>query len=57
MKGTALRPVLAALETDEARDEFLAQLAQRLRAAHPSSSWGTPFPFKRIFAVAQRTGS
>ena len=57
VKGTALRPVLAALQTDEARTEFLAQLAPRLRTAYPSSAWGTPFPFKRIFVVAQRAGS
>jgi trans-aconitate 2-methyltransferase len=56
VKGTALRPVLAALETDKVRAEFLAQLAPRLRAAYPSSAWGTPFPFKRIFVVAQRAG-
>jgi trans-aconitate 2-methyltransferase len=55
VKGSALRPVLAALETDEARADFLAQLAPRLRAAYPSSAWGTPFPFKRIFVVAQRS--
>ncbi len=55
VKGTALRPVLAALGTDEARAEFLAQLAPRLRAAYPSGVWGTPFPFKRIFVVGQRS--
>jgi trans-aconitate 2-methyltransferase len=54
VKGTALRPVLAALGTDEARTEFLAQLAPRLRAAYPSRPWGTPFPFKRVFVVVQR---
>ena len=53
VKGTALRPVLAALQTDEARAEFLAQLAPRLRAAYPSRPWGTPFPFKRVFVVAE----
>lgn len=57
VKGTALRPVLAALQTDAARVEFLAQLAPRLRAAYPSRPWGTPFPFKRIFVVAQRAGN
>jgi trans-aconitate 2-methyltransferase len=57
VKGTALRPILAALETDEGRSEFLAQLAPPLRAAYPSSAWGTPFPFKRIFVVAQRAAS
>jgi trans-aconitate 2-methyltransferase len=54
VKGTALRPVLAALQTDEERAEFLAQLAPRLRAAYPSKAWGTTFPFERIFVVAQR---
>jgi trans-aconitate 2-methyltransferase len=54
VRGTALRPVLAALQTDDMRAEFLAQLAPRLRAAYPSSAWDTPFPFKRIFVVAQR---
>jgi trans-aconitate 2-methyltransferase len=57
VKGTALRPVLAALQTDEARAAFLAQLAPRLRAAYPSSAWGTPFPFKRVFVVSQRAGN
>jgi trans-aconitate 2-methyltransferase len=56
VKGTALRPVLAALKTDDARTEFLAELAPRLRAAYPSRAWGTPFPFKRVFVVAQRAG-
>jgi trans-aconitate 2-methyltransferase len=55
VKGTALRPVFAALESVEARTEFLAELAPRLRTAYPSSAWGTPFPFKRIFVVAQRS--
>jgi trans-aconitate 2-methyltransferase len=55
VKGTAVRPVLAALQTDEESAEFLAELAPRLRAAYPSSAWGTPFPFKRIFVVAQRS--
>jgi trans-aconitate 2-methyltransferase len=54
VKGTALRPVLAALQTDKPRAEFLAQLAPRLRAAYPSKAGGTPFAFERIFVVAQR---
>jgi len=52
--GTALRPVRAALsERDWA--QFRADLAPRLRAAYPAGADGvTWFPFRRIFAVAQR---
>ncbi|NUT98890.1 MAG: trans-aconitate 2-methyltransferase [Saccharothrix sp.] len=51
-KGTALRPVRAALD-DGAWDEFLAVLAPRLRAAYPERADGTTwFPFRRVFAVA-----
>ncbi len=54
-KGTALRPVLTALEAEpEARDEFLAQYRDLLRKAYPSGPRGTVFPFRRIFAVATR---
>ncbi|GAB3665495.1 methyltransferase domain-containing protein [Actinocorallia lasiicapitis] len=49
MKGTALRPVLAALD-DPA--DFLADYAARLRAAYPPTAHGTVFPFRRIFVVA-----
>ena len=54
VKGTGLRPVLSALATDDLRAEFCAELAPLLRAAYPSRSWGTPFPFKRVFVVARR---
>ncbi|MEJ2858121.1 MULTISPECIES: trans-aconitate 2-methyltransferase [unclassified Saccharothrix] len=51
-KGTALRPVRAALD-DVAWEEFLAALAPRLRAAYPERADGTTwFPFRRVFAVA-----
>jgi trans-aconitate 2-methyltransferase len=53
IKGTALRPVLAALGTDELRNDYLAALAPRLEELYPSKPWGTPFPFRRVFAVAQ----
>ena len=53
-KGTGLRPVLAALDAEAAAD-FLAEAGQRLRAAYPASSFGTVFPFRRVFAVAHRT--
>lgn len=54
VKGTALRPVLAALPDDAARAEFAAELAVLLREAYPSQPYGTPFPFRRVFVVAHR---
>ncbi|MET7691909.1 trans-aconitate 2-methyltransferase [Streptomyces sp. NPDC005483] len=56
VKGTGLRPVLAALADDpEARAEFLAAYRAALREAYPPGAHGTPFPFRRIFTVARRT--
>lgn len=52
-RGTALRPVLAAFG-DQPPDEFLAEYAEALCAAYPPGPHGTLFPFRRIFAVAQR---
>jgi trans-aconitate 2-methyltransferase len=54
-KGTGLRPVLAALDADQAGD-FLAEYGTRIREAYPPSSFGTLFPFRRVFAVARRPG-
>jgi trans-aconitate 2-methyltransferase len=54
-KGTGLRPVLAALDADQAGD-FLAEYGTRVREAYPPSSFGTLFPFRRVFAVARRPG-
>jgi trans-aconitate 2-methyltransferase len=53
VRGTALRPVLAALTADDGR-AFEAEYAALLRAAYPSTDHGTVFPFRRIFAVAQK---
>ncbi|HEY6296440.1 MAG TPA: trans-aconitate 2-methyltransferase, partial [Streptosporangiaceae bacterium] len=53
-KGTGLRPVLAVLDADQAAD-FLAEYGERVRAAYPPSSFGTVFPFRRVFTVARRT--
>ncbi|CAM5513994.1 trans-aconitate 2-methyltransferase [Streptomyces pilosus] len=51
--GTALRPVLTALDGDpEAREAFVADYRTALRAAYPAGPHGTPFPFRRVFAVA-----
>ncbi|MDF3301660.1 trans-aconitate 2-methyltransferase [Streptomyces tropicalis] len=53
VKGTGLRPVLTALADDPtAREEFLADYRTALRAAYPAGPHGTPFPFRRVFAVA-----
>jgi trans-aconitate 2-methyltransferase len=53
VKGTALRPVLTALDPDEA-GEFLAAYRERLRRAYPAAPYGTVFPFRRIFVIATR---
>jgi trans-aconitate 2-methyltransferase len=52
MKGTGLRPVLSALD-EEQQAEFVAEYAERLRAAYPQDSFGTVLPYRRIFVVAQ----
>ncbi|WP_405582467.1 trans-aconitate 2-methyltransferase [Streptomyces sp. NBC_01190] len=54
VKGTALRPVLTALEGDPAATaEFVGQYRELLREAYPPGPYGTVFPFRRIFAVAR----
>lgn len=53
--GTALRPILAALDDDD-RDAFLAPYAAALREAYPQRADGSVLlPFRRIFAVARRS--
>lgn len=53
VKGSALRPVLAALEGAE-REALLATYRDRLREAYPARPWGTVLPFRRVFAVGRR---
>jgi trans-aconitate 2-methyltransferase len=53
VRGTALRPMLAALETDEAA-VFEAEYAALLREAYPVGPHGTVFGFSRTFAVARK---
>ena len=55
VKGTALRPVLAALDELQAA-EFLAEYRDRMRRAYPPRSFGIVLPFRRVFVVAQRPG-
>jgi trans-aconitate 2-methyltransferase len=50
VKGTALRPVLSALQPAE-QAGFVAEYAAVLRDAYPPQSFGTVFPFRRTFAV------
>lgn len=53
VRGTGLRPVLAALSAEEGR-RFEAQYARLLTEAYPPGAHGTLFPFRRIFAVARK---
>lgn len=56
VRGTGLRPVLAALDDDGAV-AFETEYAARLRAAYPRGSHGTVFGFRRIFAVGRKKGA
>ena len=53
ISGSGLRPVIAALDGAE-RDEFLAEYGSLLRDAYPRGSYGTVFPFRRVFVVAHK---
>ncbi len=52
LRGTALRPILDALDEGEAH-AFLAACGARLRAAYPAVNGLTLFPFRRLFILAQ----
>jgi trans-aconitate 2-methyltransferase len=52
-KGTTLRPVLAALDSEQAA-AFVDEYADRLRQVYKPRSFGTIFPFRRVFAVVHR---
>ena len=52
--GSALRPLLAALDEGE-KEGFLADYGVRLRQAYPMESNGTTlFPFRRVFILASK---
>ncbi len=54
VRGTVLRPVLAALDEDE-RADLTAAYAAALRQAYPARPDGsTLLPFRRVFAVGRR---
>jgi trans-aconitate 2-methyltransferase len=54
-EGTGLRPVLAALEPQEAA-VFRSEYGALLRESYPRQPYGTVLPFRRVFAVARRPG-
>ncbi|MDX6278204.1 MAG: trans-aconitate 2-methyltransferase [Nocardioidaceae bacterium] len=53
ISGTGARPILQALP-DGLREEFVDEYKSALRMAFLRESWGTVFPFARVFAVAGR---
>jgi trans-aconitate 2-methyltransferase len=53
VRGTSLRPILAALSPSDA-GEFEAEYAARLRDAYPATRFGTVYPFRRVFAVGHK---
>jgi trans-aconitate 2-methyltransferase len=55
VKGTALRPVLAALDAEQAA-AFLREYAELVRQAYKPRPFGTLFPFRRVFTVLHRHG-
>ncbi len=54
-KGTALRPYLAAMPGEAARERFFAEYREAVTAAYPPRPDGRVlFPFRRIFVTAYR---
>ncbi|MFI6817302.1 trans-aconitate 2-methyltransferase [Nonomuraea sp. NPDC050328] len=53
ISGTALRPVFDRLTEAEAQ-EFTQELGEQLNAVYPRKPYGTAFPFRRIFVVAEK---
>ncbi|GGB47981.1 trans-aconitate 2-methyltransferase [Flexivirga endophytica] len=56
VKGTALRPLLDVLDDSE-RAALLEELVTRFDVAYPRAPYGTPMPFRRIFAVGRKGAS
>ena len=54
-KGSTLRPVLSALDAEQA-DAFLREYGERVGDAYHPHSFGTVFPFRRVFTVVHRAG-
>ena len=56
VRGTGLRPILAALSAEDAA-AFERSYAERLRGAYPRTEYGTVFPFLRTFVVGQKAAA
>lgn len=54
IKGTAMRPVLAALSVED-QHAFLQEFGAEVHKAYPAKSYGTLMPFLRLFIVAYKT--
>lgn len=52
-RGTTLRPVLSALDSDQGA-AFIEEYAERLRGAYDPGPFGTMFSFRRVFTVLHR---
>ena len=52
-RGTTLRPVLTALDEEQAA-AFVREYGERLLAEYRPHPFGTIFPFRRVFAVVHR---
>ena len=46
----------ALADEPDAREAFVAEYRAALREAYPAGPHGTPFPFRRVFAVARKEG-
>jgi len=57
-KGTAMKPFLESLPTDDNREEFLQEVLTECKAQYPLQSDGRIlYPFKRLFFTARKTVS
>lgn len=54
--ATGLRPVLDILTEEGERTAFMEPYAEHLAEAYPRTPVGVLFPFRRVFAVGQKTG-
>jgi trans-aconitate 2-methyltransferase len=52
-RGTTLRPVLSALDAEQAAS-FVEEYGERLRQAYDHGPFGTMFSFRRVFTVLHR---
>ena len=53
VRGTGLRPVLAALSEEDGR-AYETEYAAAVKRAYRETEHGTVYPFRRIFAVARK---